>query len=149
MIQINAAEGAVVNVTDKPINNVVVMGDMVQTKTVTVLPSGEVRTTVETEQKAKGEDVPSPLRSEDAMRLWAIAKEHGWVDDNLQPLISMNKAAILASVMADVLGLSPRWKAFEELWGVKDLPNCLCKAQLSKYYADELKRMAGALVSEK
>ena len=49
MIQINAAEGCVVNVTDKPINNVLVMGDMVQTKAVTVLPSGEVRTTVETE----------------------------------------------------------------------------------------------------
>ena len=142
MIQINAAEGCVVNVTDKPINNVLVMGDMVQTKTVTVLPSGEVRTTVETEQKAKGEDVPSPLRTEDAMRLWAIAKEHGWVDDNLQPLISMNRAAILASVMADVLGLSPRWKAFEELWGVKDLPNCLCKAQNCRYYVDALKEYA-------
>ncbi len=100
--------------------------------------------------KVHGEaDVCPPLRSEDAMRLWAIAKEHGWVDDDLQPRVSMNKAAILASVMADVLGLSPRWKAFEELWGVKDLPNCLCKAQLSKYYADELKRMAGAMESEK
>ncbi len=139
MIQINAAEGCVVNVTDKPINNVLVMGDMVQTKTVTVLPSGEVRTTVETEQKAKGEDVPSPLRTEDAMRLWAIAKEHGWVDEGLQPLISMNRAAILASVMADALGLSPRWKAFEELWGVKDLATKLSMAQNCRYYVDALK----------
>ncbi len=131
-----------VNVTDKPINNVLVMGDMVQTKAVTVLPSGEVRTTVETEQKAKGEDVPSPLRTEDAMRLWAIAKEHGWVDDNLQPLISMNRAAILASVMADVLGLSPRWRCFEELWGNHDWANKLSAAQNCKYYPDTLKEYA-------
>ena len=72
----------------------------------------------------------------------AIAKEHGWVDDNLQPLISMNRAAILASVMADVLGLSPRWKAFEELWGNHDWANKLSAAQNCKYYPDTLKEYA-------
>ncbi|MBO4663771.1 MAG: hypothetical protein J5663_05095 [Bacteroidaceae bacterium] len=143
MIQINAAEGAVVNVTDKPINNVVVMGDMVQTKTVTVLPSGEVRTEVETEPKApSSEDVPSPLRTEEAMHLWQVAREHGWVDDNLQPLVSQNKAAILASVMADVLRLSPRWRYFEELWGNHDWANKLSAAQNCKYYPDTLKEYA-------
>ena len=79
------------------------------------------------------------------MHLWQVAREHGWVDDDLQPRVSMNKAAILASVMADVLGLSPRWRCFEELWGVTDLPNSLCKAQNSKYYVDTLKEMENAL----
>ena len=142
MIQINAAEGAVVNVTDKPINNVLVMGDMVQTKTVTVLPSGEVKATATSEPGTPHKDVPSPLRTEDAMHLWQVARAHGWVDDDLQPLVSQNKAAILASVIADVLRLSPRWRYFEELWGNHDWANKLSAAQNCKYYPDTLKEYA-------
>ena len=88
---------------------------------------------------------PDVLRSPDAMRLWAVAKAQGWVDEDLQPLVSMNKAAILASVMADALGLSPRWKAFEELWGKYDWANKLTAAMNCKYYPDTLKEYAERL----
>lgn len=86
------------------------------------------------------------LDSPEAWRLWDIARERKWVDKDRQPLISMNKAAILASVMADVLELSPRWAAFERLWRVSILGSKLCKAMDCSYYADTLREMEKALL---
>ncbi len=79
------------------------------------------------------------LHSEAAQILWNKAQEMQWIDENLQPLVSMPKAAILASVMADMLKMSPRWDAFEQLWGMQNLPNSLCKAQSCSYYVPFLR----------
>lgn len=86
------------------------------------------------------------LSTPEAETLWAKAIKRGWVDENKQPLISNQKAAILASVMADELKLSPRWEAFEKLWNIKNMPNCLCKAQDCSYYAPFMKSVEAALL---
>jgi hypothetical protein len=80
------------------------------------------------------------------MQLWHKAQQMQWIDSNLQPLISNQKAAILASVMADELKLSPRWEPFEKLWNIKNMPNCLCKAQDCSYYAPFMKSVEAALL---
>lgn len=89
--------------------------------------------------------VPGVFDTPVAQELWDKAKAYGWVDDNRKPIISQNKAAILASVIADVLNLSPRWEAFETLWGISDLANRLSRSQNCNYYSDTLKMMEDAL----
>lgn len=74
------------------------------------------------------------LLSPKARQLWSLAIDNGWVDADLQPLMSLNKAAILASVMADELHLVPKWGAFERLWGVERLANKLSRALSQKYF---------------
>lgn len=86
------------------------------------------------------------LRTERANELWEIAKEQGWVDDNLMPKISDGKAAILASVMAEVLQLpAPMWSQFENLWNKKKLSVALSKARDCNYYSSLYKEMERAL----
>lgn len=85
------------------------------------------------------------LSTPEAQQLLTIAMENGWIDDNMQPLISQNKAAILASVIADELGLTPRWAPFEKLWGIPDLANKLSHAQMCNYYSDSLKTFEDSL----
>lgn len=87
----------------------------------------------------KSGSIPNPLNTPQAHNLWDIAKAEGWVDENLQPKISQPKAAILASVMADILRLSPRWQAFEQWWHIDDLANKLSHAQSRNYFADTQK----------
>ena len=91
--------------------------------------------------------IAAALDTPKAAELWRRAMEHGWTDEDRQLLISKNKGAILASVMSDILELSPRWSAFESLWGIKDMPTKLCQAQECNYYADFLKEVEGVLVS--
>lgn len=79
------------------------------------------------------------LHSNEAKQLWEKCKDMQWIDDNLQPKVSEPKAAVIASVMSDILNLSPRWEAFENLWGIKEMPNKLCKAQNAKYYPEFFK----------
>lgn len=81
------------------------------------------------------------LFSPEAMRLWDIAKQKGWVDRNLKPLISDNKAAVLADVMADCLHMSPKWRPFEELWGIDELSSKRYKAVNQRYFPDLYKEM--------
>ena len=62
------------------------------------------------------EDVPECLRTQEANELWEIAKEEGWVDENLQPKgLSRADAALLAARIGKVLGIEG-WKPFERLW---------------------------------
>lgn len=87
----------------------------------------------------------SPLESPEALRLWEIAEDRGWVDANRKPRLSENKAAVLADVMADCLNLSPRWKPFEDLWEIEDLCNKRSKALNQKYFADLQREFKDAL----
>lgn len=90
--------------------------------------------------------IPGAFDTPKALELWEKAKVYGWVDENRKPKISHNKAAILASVIADILHLSPRWEAFETLWGISDLASKLSRSQNCKYYSDTLKMMEEALI---
>ena len=91
---------------------------------------------VENEAAVELAQQPSPLYSSEALRLWEIAVKKGWVDSDFKPKLSENRAAILADVMADCLRLSPRWKPFEELWGIQNLCNKHSKSLNQKYYTD-------------
>jgi len=92
--------------------------------------------------------MPAELCTPAAMRLWRIAQDQGWVDENLQPTMSLTKAAILASVIADELKLKPRWLPFETWWQITDLPTRLARAQCYKHYCDTLKLFTETLVGE-
>lgn len=95
--------------------------------------------------QATAADAPDALQTDEARALFGKAKEHGWVDEQMQPLVSQPKAAILASVMSDKLELSPRWASFEKLWGIPELANKLSKAQLCNYYSESLAEFEAAL----
>lgn len=82
------------------------------------------------------EDKPSLLNTDEANRLWDIAKEHKWVDENRMPMLSVYKATVLAKVMAKVLNLAPQWQPFEELWGMNNLSVKYSRASFSKYHDD-------------
>ena len=56
------------------------------------------------------------LSTEAATALWKKAQAAGFVDDNLQPLISRTQAALLADAMAMRLGIRNKWKIFETFW---------------------------------
>jgi len=99
----------------------------------------------EVKKVAEGGEMPSILNTDEAKRLWQIAQEHGFVDEAFMPKMSQQKAAMLASVMADILSLSPRWSPFEQLWGIKDLATKLSVAQVRDYYASTMKEYEMAL----
>ena len=75
------------------------------------LPKGRGDNTVKKERA-----LPDVLSSKQAMTLWQKAQEAGFVDDNLQPLISRTQAALLADAMAMRLGIRNKWKVFETFW---------------------------------
>lgn len=90
------------------------------------------------------EEVPV-LRTERANELWEIAKAHGWVDDNLMPTDSDGKAAILASIMAEVLDMpAPIWSQFENFWNKKSLSVALSKAKDRSYFPSLYKEIERA-----
>jgi len=61
------------------------------------------------------------LFTEEAKVLWEKVQAKGWVDQNYQPLISRTLAALLANVMAAMLGIKEKWKVFEALWKRKNM----------------------------
>jgi len=75
------------------------------------------------EDKEVNESItPDELNTEQAQALWKLAQEHGWVDEQWQPKgLSLTEASILADVFGETIHLKPRWKSFEQLWGVKNL----------------------------
>lgn len=88
---------------------------------------------------------PAALFTPEALELWQRLQEAGLVDEDYQPLMSMRKASIIASLMGSRLGLVPLWRPFEELWGAKDLSNAFSQAQMGKYYSDLVKSVNKAL----
>ena len=90
--------------------------------------------------------LPAELNTMEVRELWECAKRQRWVDEGLQPLLSQKKSAILASVMADALGLNPRWAAFEKWWKIDDLSTKLSQAQNCGYYSKTMKEMENMLM---
>ena len=77
-------------------------------------------------------EVPSCLKTEEANDLWEIAKEEGWVDENLQPKgLSRPDAALLAARMAKVLGIEG-WVPFEQLWHRQNMRQDYNKSQYNQ-----------------
>ena len=76
--------------------------------------------------------LPEELRSEEAEEIWEVAKEEGWVDENLQPKgLSRPDAALLAARMAKLLGIEG-WVPFEQLWHRKNMRQDYAKTQYRK-----------------
>ena len=87
------------------------------------------------------EDVPECLRTEEANDLWEIAKEEGWVDEDLQPKgLSRPDAALLASRMGKVLGIEG-WKPFEQLWHRQNMRQDYNKSQYNQKTDDFEKKL--------
>ena len=55
--------------------------------------------------------------------VWQAAIEHGWIDSNLQPLLSRTQAALVAYYMAEKLHIRTKWRFFEKLWGRRNMKN--------------------------
>lgn len=88
---------------------------------------------------------PAVLFTPEAMKLWEKLQEAEMIDEDFQPMLSMRKASVIASVMGGRLGLSPLWEPFETLWDAKNLANSYSQAQLGKYYGDLTKDIRNAL----
>lgn len=98
------------------------------------------------EEIVEGEDVSyDPLSSDKAMAIWKIAQKHHLVDKQNKPLISQQRAAILALVIAQKLDLNPKWTYLEKLWGFNDLATLHSKAQERKYYSSVYKEYSNLL----
>lgn len=83
---------------------------------------------IELEVKKKG--APECLCTQEANELWEIAKQEGWVDEDLQPRgLSRPDAALLAARMGKLLGIEG-WVPFEQLWHRQ---NIRCDYNKSQY----------------
>ena len=87
------------------------------------------------------EDVPECLRTQEANDLWEIAKEEGWVGENLQPTgLSRPDAALLAARIGKVLGIEG-WKPFERLWHRQNMRQDYSKSQYNQKTDDFEKKL--------
>jgi len=89
-------------------------------------------------------DLPPSLSTDKAMVLWKKAQDAGYVDDNYQPLISRTQSAVLASTIANILSIKPKWKQFESLWNRKDMYHDYYQALNQKQsleFQDTLKKL--------
>lgn len=83
--------------------------------------------------------LPEQLRTPKAIRILKVAMENDLLADDLTPIISMNKAAILASVIGKILDINPLWSIFEELWNIPDLARKYSNTKNLAYFADEVR----------
>ena len=70
--------------------------------------------------------------------VWQAAIDHGWIDNNLQPLLSRTQAALVAYYMAEKLHIRAKWRFFENLWGRRNMKN--------DYYDALDQRQTGAML---
>lgn len=100
---------------------------------------------VEVSAEEGGQRPSDVLRSDKARRLWKIAQEAGWVDEQWQPRLSRTLSAVLADHMASLLGIKNKWKAFEAFWHRNnmrgDYNDALDQLQYGKFREKMLKLM--------
>lgn len=58
-------------------------------------------------------DVPEVLADSEQ---WQMVIDAGLVDANGQPTVSRPEAALIADMLAERLGITNKWKFFEQLW---------------------------------
>ncbi len=88
------------------------------------------------QQQEAPPEVPPLLDTPRARELWQKAIAEGWVNEQLQPLLSRSDAALLAGRIAEILNVEG-WKPFEQLWNRKNMRQDYCKA-MGKKEASEL-----------
>ena len=72
-------------------------------------------------------EIPAELHTEEAGKLLALFTEAGMLTTNWQPVgLSLGEKGILASFLAEHLGIKHLWQLFAPLWGVK--PDSLRRA---------------------
>ena len=72
-------------------------------------------------------EIPAELHTEEAGKLLALFTEAGMLTTNWQPVgLSLGEKGILASFLAEHLGIKHLWHLFAPLWGVK--PDSLRRA---------------------
>ena len=85
--------------------------------------------------------LPPKLSSEKAMRIWRKLQQAGIVDEQYQPVrLSRTMKACLAneiimrlsSETEKMVGLTEKWKPFEQLWQTKDMKSDYYKATIQK-----------------
>lgn len=105
---------------------------------------------VESSAGAKGQGRCDVLRSDRAVRLWQIALEAGWVDEQWQPRLSRTLSAVLADHMASLLGIRNKWKTFEAFWHRSnmrgDYNDALEQLQYGKFREKMLRLMPAGIV---
>lgn len=67
-----------------------------------------------------GSTMPSPDMSHP---VWQAAMDKGWIDSELQPLLSRTQAALVAYYIAEKLHIKQKWKFFENLWNRRNMKN--------------------------
>ena len=74
-------------------------------------------------EENKGE-VPEVLRTEEAEKYWQRLREAGFIAVEGYALaegVSANQATYIADRMACQLGITNKWKVFQQLWGIKNM----------------------------
>lgn len=71
-------------------------------------------------QQESSSVIPPQLDTPRARELWQKVIAQGWVDEQLQPLLSRSDAALLAARMGQVLGIEG-WKPFEQIWNRRNM----------------------------
>jgi len=86
----------------------------------------------------KKEDIvlPAEFSSEVAMAMYEKLKTAKIIDDNLQPLCSRPRAALLAQELSSRLGIKHQWTYYEKMWHRENMRNDLQKAMERKETGD-------------
>ena len=72
--------------------------------------------------------IPAEFNSEIALAIYEKLKAAQILDDNLQPLCSRPKAALLAQELSERLGIKHTWTIYEKMWHRENMRNDLQKA---------------------
>lgn len=63
--------------------------------------------------------LPDELSTPEAMKIWDKARKADWINDDYTFKGTKYQMAYAAEIMGGALGLKPKWKPFEILWGYK------------------------------
>lgn len=80
--------------------------------------------------------LPPPLDTAQAHRLWRKLQAAGLVDGNCQPLVSNAQAALIADEMAVRLNIKKKWKHFGAFWNLKYLKSDLFRIKSQRQMID-------------
>jgi hypothetical protein len=89
--------------------------------------------------------LPPPLDTEQAHRLWRKLQAAGLVDDNYQPLVSNAQAALIADEMAVRLNITKKWKYFGDFWNLKYMKSDLFRIKSQRQMIDFLNHLKATL----
>lgn len=71
-----------------------------------------------------GQEIEACLCTEEAGAVWQRLRTAGFIVPDGYALahgVSNNQAAYIADRMAERLGITPKWKPFQTLWGIKNM----------------------------